>query len=79
MPYLVDPAEIQSIINDHHGGKEGSRKVDKTAAAPSDTDATSCVNPAEIQDMIARHDSLVEEGRLSSDSEPYWKQATGAR
>ena len=62
MPYLIDPTEIKSTVNDHQEGKEGSRRVNRAAPAPGDTGTTSWANPTEIQEMIARRDSLVEEG-----------------
>ena len=74
MPYLVDPDEIQSIIDDHTIETERPLPIRRVSPIQSDTDTASWANPTEIQEMIARHDILIEEGLLPNDDEPYWPQ-----
>ena len=69
MPYLIRPEELQSIIEDHEVETEMSHTCRRLSSVPSDTDAASWVSPAEIQDMISRHDMLIDEGWLSIDGD----------
>ena len=75
MPYLGNPGEIQSLIDDHEVGKETPQTCRRISLIPSDADTTSRANPAEIQEMISRHDMLIEDGWLSIDSDVEWRDA----
>ena len=74
MPYLVDPDEIQSIADGRTIETERTPPSRRLRSIQSDTDTSSWADPTEIQEMIARHDSLIEEGWLANDDEPYWQQ-----
>ena len=75
MPYLVNPGEIKSPIGDREVGIEMPQTCRRLSSIPSDTDTTSMVNPAEIQEMILRRDVLIEQVWLSSDIDAEWRDA----
>ena len=69
MPYLADPEEIQSVLDGHQGERGIPQSSSRVNSAPRDTVTASWVNPAGIQEMITRHDMLVEERRFPIDIE----------